>query len=1103
VNLFSARGTRWLVLGVTVASFVAVIACRRRAPDVAGVPEVIDFNFHVKPILSDRCFKCHGPDERVRKASLRLDRKEVAFGKLPSGHRAIVPGSPRRSELVARILSTDPKFMMPAPESNLALTDYERAVLVRWVEQGADWKPHWSLIPPQKTTVPSVRQTSWPRGDIDRFVLATLESKGIAPSPEASREAWLRRVTIDLTGLPPTLAEIDAFVADRTADAYEKVVDRLLASPAYGEQMAAEWLDIARYADSHGYQDDGMRKMWPWRDWVISAFNRNLPFDRFITWQLAGDLLPDATQEQRLATGFNRNHMQTQEGGVVPEEYRTEYVVDRVNTFGRAFLGLSVECARCHDHKYDPITQKEFYRLFSFFNSNNETGQIPYSGVPSPTVLLEDDTSRAKLDGLRGDARRLEEEIRTLATAADYASWLARAATTRLPIAKIAGLITYLPLDGSTTGHEMTKPDPKSKERPKRVEYRAYANLAPGAKAARLGGDMDRVPRVVPGQVGRAQQLVGDSQIEISDKRIYFERNDPFALSLWLRIDRKGASGPLLTRSGGLFDGNRGYEVILRGDGTFSAALHHVFPDNSIEIETTRPLDPGGWHHLALTYDGSSRARGLQLFFDGQLDDTRIVVDNLQQSILKSGDKKNESWVGNPPLRIGRRHDETLQDVSVDEFRVYDRRLTAFEVAALAGTEDPIGDVLRVPDTERTDAQRAALADYYTVRVAPRFATLFKALTAVRGTENEILTSLPEVMAMRELPKPRPTFVLARGAYDAPTERVTPGTPRAIGDFPAKLPQNRLGLARWLLNPRHPLTSRVIVNRYWAMFFGRGLVATLADFGNQGRLPSHPQLLDWLATTFVDSGWNLKALQKRIVLSATYRQDSRLDAKRLEQDPANESLGRGPSYRLAAEQIRDSALSASGLLVRTVGGPSVYPYQPPGLWEALATRNATKYEQGHGAALYRRSLYTVWKRSSPPPSAISFDAAERLFCTVNRQRTNTPLQALVLLNDPQYLEASRVLAERMIVEGGAEPRDRITFAFRLLTSRRPDSKELDLLNALYSDMRAEYARDKKAALKLLSVGEYRRNRALDPGEVAACTMVATTIMNFDEAVYKR
>jgi hypothetical protein len=1092
-----------------VAAAAAVVAsgCGRRAPEVAGVPEFVDFNFHVKPILSDRCFKCHGPDERARKASLRLDQKEVAFGELPSGRRAVVPGRPGRSELVARILSTDPKFQMPAIDSGLSLTEYEKAVLVRWVEQGADWKPHWSLIPPRRPAAPSVRHTAWPRGEIDRFVLATLESKGLAPSREASRETWLRRVTVDLTGLPPTLAEIDGFVADRSPDAYERVVDRLLALPAYGEQMAAEWLDVARYADSHGYQDDGMRTMWPWRDWVISAFNRNLRVDSFITWQLAGDLLPEATQEQRLATGFNRNHMQTQEGGVVPEEYRTEYVVDRVNTFGRAFLGLSVECARCHDHKYDPITQKEFYRLYSFFNNNNETGQIPYSGVPSPTVVLEDEASRATLGALRAEAARLEVEIGALATRPGYTDWLTTAARTRPRIADLPGLITYLPLDGSTTGHEMTKPKPESKERPKRVEYRAYANLVSGVKDARLGGDKDRVPKSVPGHVGQAQQLAGDSHIEIADKRTYFERNDPFALSLWMRIDRKGASGPLLTRSGGVFNGNRGYEIVLRGDGTFSAALHHVFPDNSIEIETVQPIDPGGWHHLALTYDGSSRAGGLRLFFDGQLADAHILVDHLQRSIVRSGDKKGdkkkENWEDNPPLRIGRRHDETLQDVSVDELRVYNRRLTALEVAVLAGAEDPIGAVARTAESERTDAQHAALAEYYTVRVAPRFPALFKELTTLRGKENRILTALPEVMAMRELPAPRPTFVLARGAYDAPTERVNPGTPRAVGDFPANLPQNRLGLARWLVNPGHPLTARVIVNRYWAMFFGRGLVATPADFGNQGRLPSHPQLLDWLATTFVDSGWNLKALHKRIVLSATYRQESAIDATRQHRDPANEWLGRGPSYRLAAEQIRDSALAASGLLVRTVGGPSVYPYQPPGLWEALATRNATKYEQGHGADLYRRSLYTVWKRSSPPPSAISFDAAERLFCTVSRQRTNTPLQSLVLLNDPQYLEASRVLAQRMLVEGGARSRDRITFAFRLLTSRRPDSREIELLEKLYREMREEYGRDKKAALELLSVGESRRDRTLDPADAAACTVVATTIMNFDAAVYKR
>ena len=821
--LIPSGRVRRLMLGASAIALAAAAACGRHAPQVAGVPEVVDFNFHVKPILSDRCFKCHGPDERVRKASLRLDRQEVAFGTLPSGHRAVVPGSTRRSELVARILSTDPKFMMPAPESNLSLSDYEKAVLVRWVEQGAVWKPHWSLIPPKKPAVPAVKQATWPRGDIDRFVLATLESKGLTPSREAPRERWLRRVTLDLTGLPPTLAEIDAFLADRAPAAYETVVDRLLASPAYGERMAAEWLDVARYADSHGYQDDGMRQMWPWRDWVISAFNRNLPFDTFITWQLAGDLLPEPTEEQRLATGFNRNHMQTQEGGVVPEEYRTEYVVDRVNTFGRAFLGLSVECARCHDHKYDPITQKEFYRLYSFFNNNNETGQIPYSGVPSPIVVLEDEAARVKLRALRAEAQRLEAEIESLGTGPGYTGWLTKARTDRAPAGEPPGLITYLPLDGSTTGHEMTKPKPGSKERPKRVEYRAYANLAPGAKDARLGGDKDRVPKSVPGHAGQAQQLAGDSFIEIDDKRTYFERNHPFALALWLRIDRKGASGPLLTRSGGLFNGNRGYEILLRADGTFSAALHHVFPDNSIEIETTEPMLPGGWHHLALTYDGSSRARGIRLFVDGRIAAAHILVDNLQRSILRSGDKKNENWDGNsPPLRIGRRHDETLQDVSVDELRVFNGRLTAFEVAGLAGASDPVGDAARVAESERTDAQRAALTEYYTVRVAPSFGALFRELTTLRGQENRD----PDIAAggdgdaraagappdLRARARRLRRAHRARHARDSASRRRLPGRPPAKSPWagalalepasPADLPSGRQPVLGDALRPR-------------------------------------------------------------------------------------------------------------------------------------------------------------------------------------------------------------------------------------------------------------------------------------------------------------
>ena len=1066
-----------------LASF-AVGACGDRAPDVEGLPETVDFNFHVKPILSDRCFACHGPDDAARKADLRLDTEEGAFAKLESGNRAVVPGKPGQSAVVDRILTSDPAKLMPPVESHLTLSDYEKAVLVRWIEQGAKWKPHWSFIPPEKPAVPEVRDANWPENAIDRFILAELEAKGWTPSPEANKETLIRRVTFDLTGLPPTIEEIDAFLADTSPDAYEKIVDRLLASPAYGERMASQWLDIARYADSHGYQDDGWRTMWPYRDWVISAFNRNLSFDDFITWQLAGDLLPNPTREQLLATAFNRNHMQSQEGGIVPEEYRTEYVADRVNTFGRAFLGISTECARCHDHKYDPILQKEYFQLFAFFNSVNETGQIPYSGEPSPTVILTDSIAEAKLAALRPQIKALEAQTDIHAAAYDegYTAWLERLQKTSDGVSlQPPGLIAHLPLD--------------------QVNNFELVNTANRSKPAFVGGDRDRMPETVPGKFGQAQRLVGDSHIDMGGELAYFERNEPFSIGIWFRIEKDSVSGPLFTRSGGLFNGNRGYEVMLREDGTFTAGLHHVFPDNSIEVETVHPVTIGSWHQLVMTYDGSSRAEGIRLFLDGQQAQTRITVDNLHQSILHNVDGGN--WGGGGGLRIGRRFEETLQDVTVDEFRVYDRQLTALEVLALSGQEERARKILTMPDGERSKAQQAALREHYVLRVDRSRPAVFARLTKLRGEENQILSTQPEVMIMRDRKEPRPTFLLARGAYDAPAERVSHGTPQAIKSYPEDLPRNRLGLARWLLDPKHPLTARVIVNRYWQMLFGRGIVATPGDFGNQGELPSHPELLDYLATTFVESGWDLKALQKQMVMSATYRQSSVADAKMLEADPENVWLARGPSYRMPAEMIRDNALAASGLLVRKIGGPSVYPYQPPGLWEELATRNATSYVQGHGEDLYRRSLYTIWKRTSPPPSMISFDSAERLFCSVERQRTSTPLQSLVLMNDPQYLEASRMLAERMIKESGPSIDERITLGFRLLTSRRPREKELELLRTLYEDEVAEFRENKGAALKLLSVGEYPRDEQLDPAETAALAMVASTIVNYDEAVNKR
>lgn len=1096
-----ARATALAFLLVTGA------ACGPRAPHAEGVPDIVDFNVHVRPILSDRCFACHGPDDRARQAGLRLDTEAGALATLASGRRAIVPGSPRRSEVVHRILSTDPAVMMPAPESHLTLTDFERAVLVRWIAQGAAWKPHWAFIPPVRSDPPDVGDTRRGAGAIDAFIVARLRRDGLAPSGEADRERLLRRVTFDLTGLPPTVEEVEAFLADDAPDAYERVVARLLASPAYGERMAAEWLDIARYADSHGYQDDGMRDMSPWRDWVIGAFNRNVPFDDFITWQLAGDLLPQPSHEQVLATAFNRHHMQSQEGGIVPEEYRVEYVADRVDTFGRAFLGVTLECARCHDHKYDPVLQREYFELFAFFNNVNEAGQIPYSGMPSPTLPVADEAAQARLDDLRSRIQALEQQVALDTPALDeaFGSWVTRAASS--PAARRVAhgdLVAHLPLEGSELRQvlEELSPEERRERRPRRVPRRFFADRAPGRKPATLGGDKDRVPETVPGVIGQAQRLHGDSFIDLGRETGQFERTQPFSFALWFRIDEAGTAGPLVTRSAGVFSGNRGYEVMLHENGTLTAALHHTFPDTSIEIATEAPVRAGEWHHLVFSYDGSSRAAGLRLFLDGQPASTRSVVDNLWRSILTSGNPKQPNWTEMPGIRIGKRHDETLGGVSVDEFRLYARQLTAVEAASLHGAGDPIGDLLETSGHARSDAQRHALRQYFALRVDRSLDRARRELLAARGAENALATSLPEVMVMRELPQPRETFVLDRGAYDAPTERVGAATPRGIQPFPDTLPRNRLGLARWLLDPQHPLTARVIVNRYWAMFFGTGIVETPEDFGSQGELPSHPELLDWLAVTFVESGWDVKALHRRLVTSATYRQASEADLRAREADPSNRLLARGPSHRFSAEQIRDNALAVSGLLVPTIGGRSVYPYQPPGLWEELATRNETTYVPGRGDDLYRRSLYTVWKRSSPPPAAISFDAAGRLSCTVRRQRTSTPLQALVLMNDPQYVEAARLLAERM-VRHGATPEERVTLGFRAMTSRRPTAREAAVLVALHEEERDRFRSDPQAARKLLGVGERARDAALDPVDVAACTVVANTLMSVDEAVNKR
>ncbi len=1038
------------------------------------LPDRVDFNFHIKPILSDRCFTCHGPDDKAREAGLRLDTPEGAFALLEdSSHYALVPGDPDRSQLYHRIRSTDPETVMPPPESNLALSEYEIALLSRWIEQGAEWKAHWSFLPVSRPEIPEIPEGSSLTNPIDRFVAARLQERGLRLSPEADKELLLRRVSLDLTGLPPGLSEMESFLKDSSPDAYEKVVDRLLASPHYGERMATEWLDLARYADSHGYQDDGMRTVWPWRDWVIQSYNDNLPYDQFVTWQLAGDLLPHPTDEQLLATTFNRNHLQTQEGGVVPEEYRTEYVADRTQTFSKAFLGLTMECARCHDHKYDPLSQKEYYQLFAFFNNVNEYGQIPYSGESCPTVILTDQDVKEKLSFLQAQMDETEQKMAHLSYEGAFQSWRSQIATKGLLI-KETGLLAHYPLDRvvEDKSPNLVQTEP--------AVFRRYAEHAQ--------------PQTIAGKVGQAQLLESGNYFALGDKVAPFERHEPFSVSLWLKIMADSTHGPIFSRSGGLFNGNRGFDCMLRKDGTLTASLNHVWPHNAIEIETTERLPVGEWVHLTMTYDGSSQAQGLQVYLNGKALPQRVLNDHLNQSIIYA--QQQHTWGATLNMAIGLRFEETIEGAAVDDCKIFDHCLHPWEVDRLAkGTATLL---VSTPD-------EAQLRAYFLRTQHPAYQALAEELIRLRGEENALLTEQTEVMIMRDRPfeEPRATYVLNRGQYDQPTpQRVFPGTPASVFAFSESLSADRLGLAKWLFDARNPLTARVVVNRYWQMLFGRGLVKSSDDFGSQGELPSHPALLDWLAREYRSNGWDTKAFLKMVVLSATYRQSSLTSPDLLEHDPENIWLARGPGMRLSAEMVRDQALAASGLLVREIGGPSVKPYQPPGLWEQLATRNATRYVQQHGDSLYRRSMYTIWKRTTPPPSMINFDTPERNACTVLRQRTSTPLQALVLLNDPQYVEAARILGEQMLTVS-AEPEEQVDLGFRLLTGRRPRLSEGPILLELMAKQQNLYKGNPLLADSLLSTGEHPRNLSLEPAQLAAATVVASMIMNSDAAIMKR
>ncbi|WP_247233687.1 DUF1553 domain-containing protein [Telluribacter sp. SYSU D00476] len=1036
---------------------------------MAQVPDEVDYNLHVKPILSDKCFACHGPDQKKQKADLRLDEAQFAYRKeSEAGRRAISPGKASRSELVHRILTNDPELVMPSPESHLSLTPTEKATLIRWIEQGAEYKPHWAFVAPQEPKLPEVKNEEWPKNEIDYFVLGRLEKEGLAPSPEADRETLIRRVSFDLTGLPPTIKDIDAFVRDRSPNAYEHMVDRYLASPHYGERMAAYWLDVARFADSHGYLDDKHRDMSPWRDWVISAFNRNLSFEKFVTWQLAGDLLPNATQEQVLATGFNRNHKQNAEAGIIEEEYRVEYVTDRTNTLGKAFLGMTVECARCHDHKYDPISQKDYYSLFAFFNSTFESGSHNYGGpdiVPGPTLLLtrpENDRKIVQLKAL------IAKEEKGLPTTPNPVAGKAE-------VSLAQKLVAYLPFD-QLVEKKITK-DGKTKE------VQQFTNVADPAIPAEASST-----ETGAGVVGKSLKLNAETRLNLPPYQVgYFERYEPFAVSFWVKVPQQYDKATLFYHCDTWRYGNQGYDMILK-DNKLNFRLMHAFPHDAISVVSTTALQPGRWYHVAASYDGSSRAAGMRLYLNGQKVKTTTEYDHLVKNIRQTPHVQKSSRFNG--LRMGYRElDRSLPGGELDEFMLFDGELTAQEVEYLFAKNK----VKPLPP-----AQRKKLA---VSRETP--------LLVLRKELATELDSIPEVMVMGDLPQPQSTHVLKRGVYDSYGEPVQPTTPAPLLPFPKELPQNRLGLAQWLFLPEHPLTARVAVNRFWEFYFGRGLVNTTDDFGNQGELPSHPELLDYLALRFqkgsgTASAWDIKALQKIILMSATYRQSSRITPEHLAKDPQNKWLSRASRFRMPAEMIRDQALAASGLLVSKIGGKSVYPYQPAGLWDELSDK-AWRYQylEAPGEGLYRRSIYTVWKRTSAPPSMLIFDAPDRNFCTVKRVRSSSPLQALVLLNDPQFVEAARFVALRMQQECSPALDERLRHGYRLLTGRVPNARELQVLNRMYQAEYKVLSKNPQKVRQELAVGYERVPDPYATTETVALARVAAAIMNTDEYMTRK
>ncbi|WP_182870425.1 DUF1553 domain-containing protein [Rhodopirellula sp. JC639] len=1022
----------------------------------------IDFNRDIRPILSDNCFLCHGPAESTRAADLRLDDREAA---IDSG--LLVPGEPDDSEVIARVFSDDADMLMPPPDSNKHLSDRQRKLLRQWVAEGATYQEHWAFVPPQK--VPGV-DTANP---VDHFIGKRLREHGLTFSPQADPRTLIRRVSFDLTGMAPTPQQVDEFIADVDSHgidlAYETLVDRLLASEDYGERMTLAWLDAARYGDTSVMHADGPRDMWPWRDWVINAYNRNMPFDQFTIEQIAGDLIPGGTVDQKVASGFNRNHATSDEGGAFAEELRVEYVVDRVQTTSTVWLALTMECAQCHDHKYDPISQEEYYQFFAYFNNTADPGMQTRKGNQAPVVDVYDPVQAERLAELHTTIESKRRELAAYKTDAEprFIAWAeqetAKYNDAETTAEQLTGIAHWFPLDefdGSQLKDETTG---------------AIAVLEQGKFES---GDRDG---------NRTLKLNGQTQFACSENPPQLESDQPFTMAAWIKYD--GKSGGAVFSRMDVANNHRGYDMWIQG-ANIGTHIIHSWSDNAVKVVSQDALKKNTWQHVVITYDGSQKAAGVKIYIDGKLSANKVEADSLAGSLQTD-----------VPFKIGSRSNGANWKGEVDDIRIYSFALRESEVPL--AKDDVIGGILATAPEDRSESQWAALRNVYFHNQDDHYQKLNQALAAASKQHADLAAQKTTSMIMTDNPqdKMRMTYVLDRGQYDSPKKEtpISPGVPAALPPLAEDAPPNRLGLAQWLTAPDHPLTARVAVNRYWTMLFGNGLVRSVSDFGAQGAPPTHPQLLDWLAVDFVQSGWDVKRMLRQLVLSRTYRQSSRQEREHAEQDPENLLLARSPRFRLQGEFIRDQALAVSGLLTRQVGGPGVKPYQPVNIWNEVSLNGGLRYSQDKGEKLYRKSMYTYWKRSAPMPNMMIFDAPSREKCVVNRARTNTPLQALVTLNDPQFVEAARALAERLI-RSESDAAGRIDLAYRLATARPPTERETKLLMGMLDDQRQRFAANPESADQFLSVGDLARDDSIDAIEHAAWTVIAQLILNLDETL---